>query len=194
MLQVLPLALVAAALCALISRVANFEPGYVYGLFAGYAVVQSRMLTKPDVGRAVLFSVLCVLGVGLLIWIASDPIQWYVKHTADPGFGDRLLYAILSETFMLSVQGVAFALIPLRFLDGHKLMQWSRGIWIAVYGFTTFVLVHVLLLKQRYGAEPADTSKLVEALALFIGFGMLSIVFWAYFRFRPTSMTATPRS
>ncbi|MGH8904333.1 MAG: FGLLP motif-containing membrane protein, partial [Egibacteraceae bacterium] len=188
-LHVLPLALVVAALCALFSRAANFEPGYVYGLFVGYAVVQGRMLSRTQTGRVILISALCLFAFGLLVWVGSDHIQLSTKY-ANPGFGERVFYAMVSETFMLSIGGIIFTLAPLRFLDGYKLAQWSRGIWVAVYAPVAFFFVHVLLLKQRQGGEPATAPDLVEALTLFIAFGMLSFAFWAYFRYRPTERSA----
>jgi hypothetical protein len=64
--------------------------------------------------------------------------------------------------------------------------------WVALFGVALFVLVHVLLSPgSGYVGKTDDTGLLPVVIGLYIGFGAFSIVFWAYFRYRPAGDEAT---
>jgi hypothetical protein len=181
-LRVLPVALAVAGVCALASRLAHFQPGYVYGLFAGYAALRDRRLATAQEGRGILFGALCTLALSLLAWADWGMSVSKAAAGPHPGFGLLVLDAALSSIFVLGVEGVLFALIPLRFLHGHRLARWSRATWALVFGMGAFGFAHVLLETK---AEDAGVAPLAGVLALFVGFGAFSLAFWAYFRYRP---------
>ena len=181
-IRVLPLALVVAGACALLSREAHFLPGYVYGLFAGYGAVRGRVLVGAEEGRGVLLGALSTLGVSLLAWMVWGAALARAAARPGAGFGVLVLDAALSAMFVLGVEGVLFALIPLRFLQGQKLASWNRALWAVTFGSAAFCFVHVLLDTNH---AQAGTVSLTSVLALFAAFGALSLTFWAYFRYRP---------
>ena len=91
---------------------------------------------------------------------------------------------------------VVFGLVPLRFLPGKTLITWNRLAWSALYGIGLFEFVQILNnpathMKADPPLPPASTS-----IGLFLGFGLASIAFWAYFRFRrvpgPTAAEPEP--
>ncbi|WAL93243.1 FGLLP motif-containing membrane protein [Streptomyces sp. Je 1-369] len=180
-LFVLPLGLVLAAFCTLLSVVAGFVPGYVFGLIAGYATAGEarRQLSDEDQGRSVLAGTFCLLAVALLAWVA-------LERTHDGTWLPlRMLDAVLSAVFLLSVQTLVFGLIPLHMMDGRRLLAWSRRAWLAVYAVAVICFVHLLVLNRRDVLGQGTAPAFVSTLALFIGFGALSLAFWAYFRYRP---------
>lgn len=132
-LRVFLLALLVAVFCVLVSRIANFEPGYIYGLFAGYAVIASRQLTQEQAGISVLLSASLLFVAGLIAYVVWQPLQASLKRP-NPGFGLLVLDATLFWIFVLSIENVIFAMIPLKFLDGKELMGWSLAAWIIVCG------------------------------------------------------------
>lgn len=97
----------------------------------------------------------------------------------------RMLDAVLSAVFLLSVQTLVFGLIPLHMMDGRRLLAWSRRAWLAVYAVAVICFVHLLVLNRRDVLGQGTAPAFVSTLALFIGFGALSLAFWAYFRYRP---------
>jgi hypothetical protein len=75
-------------------------------------------------------------------------------------------------------------MLPLRGLAGAAVTAWSRFAWTVVFGIGAFTFVHILLRPgSGYVADPR-----VSPLAIIVGanvtFGVLSVAFWAYFRFR----------
>src|SRR4051794_3798709 len=70
-----PTALAIAVACATLSVAGHFQPGYIYGLIAGYAVLHTRQVTVPQEARAVLLGTGVIAAVSLLCWILWEPID-----------------------------------------------------------------------------------------------------------------------
>ncbi|MGI8333993.1 FGLLP motif-containing membrane protein [Actinomadura scrupuli] len=189
-LGVLGWALGIAVTCALVSRLARFEPGYVYGLVAGFVVVRdgrrvrSRGLGAERDGATVLAGAVSVLMLSLAAYMVLD-------QTHDPALKDgaalwlRLLDAAMVATFVTGVQTIVFGLLPLSFMDGHTLFRWSRPVWAVVYGTGLAVFVYVLVLKHGDEGPRQHAGDLVRGLWVFLAFGVLSVLLWGFFRYRP---------
>lgn len=80
----------------------------------------------------------------------------------------RSLDAVLAAIFLLGVQSVVFGLIPLRFLDGDKLRNWSQLAWVLVYGAGVFFFVHLLVLNRRDLVGQGTAPAFFSTLALFL--------------------------
>jgi quinol-cytochrome oxidoreductase complex cytochrome b subunit len=93
--------------------------------------------------------------------------------------------ACLAAVFVAALETLVFSLIPLRFLDGANVTAWSRRAWIMLFAGAVFAFVHILLTSNGH---PHQASPEWVTLALFVGFGLFSIGFWAYFRYRPAWM------
>lgn len=182
-LQVLPGALIVALACVGVSRLAHFEPGYLFGLVAGFTF--SRQLATDTTGRLTLMASICLLGVGLLAWVARTPVA-VAAARPDAGFWPIAGEACLVAIFVGALESVLFCLVPLRFLEGAKLTAWNRGAWAAIFAVAAFAFVEILLQPASgFLARSSSPRQALVALALFVGFGLFSIGFWAYFRFRP---------
>lgn len=176
--RVLPATLLVAVACVAISRLVGFVPGYLYGLVGGIAFRQ--VLEDEDEARTVLVSSLVVLGAAIAGWVAYGPVAARIE-AGSAGFGWLALEAVLAGTFIAGVEGLLFALVPLRFLSGHTLLVWSRSAWVATYGLVAFTFVH---LVARPAAGEASAVSWGKTLALFGLFGAASIGFWDYWRRR----------
>jgi hypothetical protein len=63
--------------------------------------------------------------------------------------------------------------------------------WAALFAVALFALVHVLLSPgSGYVGRSNDMGLLPVVVGLYIGFGLFSFAFWAYFRFRHPSEPA----
>jgi hypothetical protein len=98
-----------------------------------------------------------------------------------------IIDAVLVTVFMLGLETVVFAMIPMTFLLGSHVFQWRRKIWVAVYLPVMLLFLFVLFTsgKVKQAGEVNTWTDVAEVLAPFIVFGVLSLVFWAHFRFRP---------
>ncbi len=181
-LRTFPGALVVAVGLLAMSRVADFQPGYVYGIFAGYALIGAGRVSRASDGRSVALASVCLGVVSVAAWLAWTPVNDAAQQ--DPGVGILILDSVLVAIFVAGLETLAIGLAPVRFLDGHKLASWSRPLWLLVQGVAMFGFVYVLLRPETGGLETSGEAPVVGMLALFTAFGVASALFWAYFRFR----------
>jgi hypothetical protein len=179
-LEVQPLTIFVAIACVFVSRVADFQPGYLYGLVAGWAF--AAPLGARDEGKAAAWTAVWMLIVALGAWIAL-PI-------AEATFAGQplvltALAAGLATVFVGGLEGLLFELVPLRFLRGQALMAWRRGLWAVLFLAAGFAFAHILLTTTSGYLGSTRVSPLASAVILFVGFGIASVLFWGYFRFRP---------
>ncbi|MGH2719363.1 MAG: choice-of-anchor P family protein, partial [Actinomycetota bacterium] len=191
-LRVLPGGAVVAAACVLLSRLLHFEPGYLFGLVAGFAF--SRPLARDTNGRLTLIASTLLLLVGLLAWVARTPLA---TAAAKPhaGFFAISAEACLAAVFVNALESLLFCLVPLRFLEGEKLTAWSWAAWAAIFAVSAFCFIEILLQPASgYLTWSSSAAQAIVGAVLFVGFGAISVGFWAYFRFRraPVSL-AVPR-
>jgi hypothetical protein len=126
-----------------------------------------------------------MLIAGLLAWVLKEPVGATAARTHQ--FWAVAAEAGLAALFILSLETVVFAFIPVRFLEGYKVAAWSRAVWAALFALGLFAFVQVLLRPgMGYVANTKSTSELL-VVALFVGLGLVSVAFWAYLRFRPAA-------
>jgi hypothetical protein len=106
-------------------------------------------------------------------------------RSAHPNVLVLILEAALGGIFLFGLESLLVDLIPMRFLDGSRIKAWSRVAWLCLFAFGLFVCVHVLLVPGSGYVGVSDNFKLkVVVAALYVIFGLISIGFWAYFRYR----------
>ena len=176
-LEALPTGLAIAAVCVIISRATGFEPGYLYGVICGVAF--ARKLETHEEGHVVALGSWVKVVLALLAWAAWAA----VTHDANkPGsfFGIVLLDDFLASLFVSSMVSQVISLLPLKFMPGHKLQAWHKGVWAATFLVTLFVVVQVFL---RPNSTPTGHSHapLVTTIVLFVLFGLGSVLFRDHF-------------
>ena len=188
-LKVLPGTALIAAACVLLSRAVHFQPGYLLGLVAGLDFAQE--LATDTTGRLTLVASGLLLAVGVGAWVLRTPVA---AAAGRPGAGFWLIAAeaCLAAVFVCALESVVFCMLPLRFLDGIKLTSWKVVAWAVVFGVAVLAFVHILLQPSSGYVSPATGASRWTAIALFLGFGLFSVGFWAYFRFRRPRAESTP--
>ncbi|HVF03851.1 MAG TPA: FGLLP motif-containing membrane protein [Frankiaceae bacterium] len=177
-LALYPLGLAVAAFCVLVSRLTSFEPGYLYGVVAGFAV--ARELRTDEKGRLSLVTSGALLAVAAAAFAVRVPVHDAVLRGG--GWPLALLDTVLAALFAAGVEANVLGLLPLRFLPGETLYRWSRAVWGAVFGVNVFAFLHAL---SAAAGDARTGASVVTAAALFGVFATVSVTFWAYFRFRP---------
>jgi hypothetical protein len=122
--------------------------------------------------------------VALGAWVGFEPVA-HAANAAHPSLGVLVADSFLGCVFIGGIEGMLFSLIPLRFLPGHRVKQWGWVPWAVITALTLYVFVHVLLTPSSgyLGRSTSTTTNLT--IVLFGAFGLLSLVFWAWFRLRP---------
>ncbi len=173
--------LVAIALVAA-SRIFDFQPGMFYGALAGLAFRSA--LSEGVQGKFTAANWIFSLVISLGAFFLRVPVS---AAAAEPGrsiwwIGLEICLALI---FLWGVEGLAVAMLPMKFLDGRKVYRWSRTAWAVLFFLGIFATVHILLRPGSgyVGSTTGDVG--IGVMTLFAAFGLGSIAFWAYFRFRP---------
>jgi hypothetical protein len=179
-IRVLPATILVGVLCVALSRLTSFQPGYLYGLVAGY--VFAKELNLPDEARAHVYTAVWMLFVSIAAWLALPLVDQ--NFNAQPLL-DLLLSSALATIFVAGLEGLLFELVPLRFLRGEVVFEWHRSVWAVLFAVAAFLFAWIMLQPSVGYLGSTRTSPLMPAVVLFIVFGLVSVAFWAYFRFRP---------
>ncbi len=190
-LRALPMGLVIAAACVLVSRLSNFEPGYLYGVVVGISFIES--IEDRHSAHLIVLSTLSTLSVAVLAWLAWIPIN----HLASTNGRDFLVVTLddaLASIFVGGLMGSVIGLLPLEGLPGGRLSKWRRDVWGAVFFVALFLLIEVELNPDSGPTHPGG-APVVTAIVLFVVFGGLSIGLHQFFSRRSRSketVSATP--
>ncbi|MCA1706474.1 MAG: hypothetical protein LC808_25700 [Actinobacteria bacterium] len=194
--RVLPAALIVAGFLALVSRLADFEPPYVYGLIAVYIGADLALNNRDAAGdkeRGTLIGILFLFAVSIIAWFSWIPVD-RVIDSGQRGFGWLVLDAMLATFFLLGLEAAVFGLIPLTFLKGKDIFQWRPAIWAATFALIAYFFINFYMaalvgenLTLTLAKIVEDPGKIIKAVVLFLAFGIFSVLFWGYFhpRFRP---------
>ena len=175
-LRALPAGLLIAVACVVVSRVADFEPGYLYGLVC--AIAFSGTLGKREEGHTVSLAVAATVGVAIAAWGALVPLGRLASHPHEAW--PLVIGADLAATlFTGGIVGSMIGSIPLTFLPGGKIAAWHRGAWALVFGSVTFLFCE-LILRPGKGGHPGNGSP-ATVVVLFAVFGAGSVAFYWYF-------------
>ncbi len=174
--------LVVAVICVVISRLANFQPGYLYGLVVSIVFVTE--ISKRDQGVGTWLAAVWLLGLSFIAWVALSLVR---QNTFDPWL-ELFLQTVLVTFVVAGIETLAVGLLPMRFLPGHPLFQWRRGMWFVV--FTLSVMGYLLILIDPANGYLSDNSKTptIIGIIFLVGFGIVSFGTWAYFRYRPAKV------
>ena len=179
-LRVQPLTIFIGVACVVISRIADFQPGYLYGLVAAYAF--ARELPLREEGRANAITGVWMLGVALVAWLLLIPVE---NALTSAPLIQIMIAAALATIFVGGLEALLFEMVPLKFLRGDAVFSWNRLAWGFLFVAAAFTFAHILLNPANGYLGSTRSSPLFAAIVLFVGFAVVSVAFWAYFRFRP---------
>jgi hypothetical protein len=184
-LRPLPWALGIAALFVVVSRIAALQPGYLYGIVLG--IVFMREVGEKDEGREEAAGAIWTLAVAVGAWLV---LGWFRDQAPAIGaFGTTLATTTLSAITVAGMEAVAFGLMPFRFMPGWVVYRWNRLGWAILFGLSVFAFVHILIGPNTGYLSSLSIPGLLAALGVFLAFSVFSVLFWAYFRFRPARAT-----
>jgi hypothetical protein len=143
-----PVGFAVAIVCLALSRLLRVAPGVVYGLVAGF--VFATPVTRRDEGLAYARSSATLLGVAVIAFV----LHGYVAP--DPAATDVSALAIILDTATAAVcvaglQTTLVQLLPMRYVNGEKVAEWSRPAWFGLLavGMTLYVQLVVRPNQQQ---------------------------------------------
>ena len=189
-IRLFPIAIVIAIASVALTRIEGFQPGLIYGFIAAAVVVGPSQLTKDEEGHLIFWPAVSLLVLATIAWLLVSPFRELAED--NPGS----VFAALPETvavglFVGAIQGMFFQLIPMKFMDGHKVWSWNKFAWLALAGTTAFLFWHILLNKERSSFDALSEAMPATAIALMGTCFLLTLAGWAYFRTKSTGGHAT---
>jgi len=184
--RVIPMTILVGVLCVIASRLTNFQPGYLYGLVVGYAF--AHHLELRDEAHAHVWTGVWMLVVSIVAWLGLPLVD---QNVSTQQLLDIGLSAALATIFVAGLEGILFELLPLRFLRGQVVFAWRKSVWAVLFGSAAFLFAYIMLEPNVGYLGSTRVSPLIPAIILFVIFGLASVGFWAYFRFRPEPKEAT---
>lgn len=181
-IDAVPSGLVVAVLCVVVSRAVGFRPGYLFGLVGGLAFLAA--LDRREAGRSEMTATIATFVAAMGAWVVAGPVGT-LANEADPSVAVQVLDMVVAALFIGGIEGLLFGLVPLQVLPGHTLYTWSRGVWAVTTFVVVFVFLQVLLRPEAGYLGTSATASAIVTYGLFVGFGLVSILFWGYFRLRP---------
>lgn len=177
-LRALPATLIVGLACVLVSRLAGFLPGYLYGIILGF--VFARELSRAEQGRA--------NGVAAALLLLMALVSWLLLALIGPepsGIVATIAATTLSTLLVAGLEAVVFGLLPFRFLPGEPLHATNRLFWAALLLVGAFCFFHILINPASGYLSSSSRTPLLTIVILFVGFALVSVAFWAYFRNKP---------
>jgi hypothetical protein len=181
-IRMFPIGVLVAAVCVLLTRLDGFQPGIIYGFIASAILLGDTEPNEEQTGKIIFYPALALLALCLLSWFLISPFRDFATdHTS--------LWAALPETvaagvFVGALEGTFFQMIPIRYLDGHKVWSWNKLAWLLVAGITAFMFWGILLHKQSSSMSSVSHGTPAVAIVAMVICFLLSLSFYAFFRLR----------
>lgn len=181
-IKLFPIGVLIAAICVVLSRVDGFQPGILYGFIASAAVIGSIEPNKEQQGRIIFYPALALLALTLACWFLISPFRDLA--TENDSWFAALPEAVVVGVMVGALESTFFQMVPLRYLDGHKLWVWNKAAWAIVAGITGFLFWAVLLHDQSSSMSSVTHGTPAVAIVAMVICLVLSVCFYAFFRIR----------
>ena len=159
--------------CVTLSRALDFRPGYLYGI-VGAIYVLPRLVPISEAGKRA--------GLVLVtVWIGGF-ILWGATALLPPALAE--LEPIFLTAFLIALQGVFFALIPLDVTDGGHIWAWRKSVWFVFFSVVLFCFYHFLLNPNASDVQALQQNGVQTLLVLIVVFGLATLLLWMLFPFR----------
>jgi hypothetical protein len=185
----LPATIVIAAGCVLASRMLHFRPGLLFGLLA--VLTFRREFESRLEGKLAAVACAAILAVSIGAWVAVGPVGAAARSSSS--FWLLALEATLSAICVIGLETVTFVLLPVKFMMGSTIMRWSKTTWFVLFVLSGGLYVRILI-RPGIGAIGRSSALPSSVVVLAVIPCLISVLFWAYFRFRSDRPTTEPIS
>lgn len=156
----------------LVARLVGLQTGLIVGALATTVVTAAS--ARADVGgRAKAVSAASLVTLGALAWMLRETLTEFGR--TDGSFGAEFVGAALTAVTVAAVVHLAFAMIPVVFLDGAAVRAWSKPRWALFAGLGAFTFVHVLV-------QPVSGSQEMLLIGLLAAYLLAAAAFCVLFR------------
>ena len=170
-IRVFPAGVALAVIFVALTRIQGFQPGLVFGFVAAHTLTAPVAMTKEQKGHQILWPSLALLAVSVTAWLLANPAR-------DLATDGTSMWAALPEgiaigIFLAGIESLFLSMIPIKFMDGHKLMSWNKFAWLGIVIASGFLFWHAMMNQEReslnaLGQTSTTTIVILMASALLI--------------------------
>jgi hypothetical protein len=169
-----------AIVCVVVSRLMDFQPGILYGFVASNLILSSVVLSRRQSAQVVLAPTLALLAASLLAWLVLLVLRPAAETSG--AWWLALIEVVVVTIFVAGLEGVFYAMIPISFMDGATVLEWSKVGWALMFGTATFLFWHLLLNQNDAYLDALRQTRVVAALGLVLLYGLLTLGTWLFFK------------
>jgi hypothetical protein len=166
----------------LLSRVESIQPGIIYGFIASFGVLGGASLTRHQEGQTIFFPGVALLALCIGAWLLLGPFRDLAEE--NDGWLAAVPEATVAAVFVGGLEGFFFNMIPLRFMDGAKLWNWNKLLWLVMTGGVTFLFWHVLINKEDSYFSALQKTEVATGVVILGICIALSAGLWLFFYLR----------
>ena len=187
-IRLFPTGIFVALFCIALTRLLGFQPGIIFGFIAAHTLVAGSVITRNQEGRQILFPAIALLTICAAAFLLLGPAR-------DLATDNDSLWASIPEgvavgIFVAGLEGMFFQMVPIKFMDGHRLWAWSKLVWLGVTGVTAFFFWHILLNAERQSYDALSaTTPAIALLLMGICFGA-TVAMYLFFRIKNARATS----
>jgi hypothetical protein len=182
-IRLFPVGVVIAIVAVILNRVEGFNPGIIFGFVAAAVIMADRDLGEDEEGQIIFWPALSLMALAAVAFILVHPFRDLASDHPGSVFA-ALPEMVAVGVFSGAIQGIFFQLIPMRFMDGHKVWSWNKAAWLALAGFTGFLFWHILLNKERASFDALGEALPLTAIILMSSVFLITLAVWLYFRLK----------
>lgn len=189
-LRLFPECILIALVSVVLSRVGDFQPGFVVGFVAAVVLLEKPQFSESQQGRAYFTIGAALLGVSVVAWVAAWGLHDIMSGNG--GVWAALPESVAVSIFVVCLEGLLFSLIPLDFMDGHRVWRWNKIAWFALFIPTAFLFAQVLFNDQDAYLDLVTRSQSVTSMVILGGYVVVTFGTWAYLKRRATRAGVEP--
>ncbi|MEX1159071.1 MAG: FGLLP motif-containing membrane protein [Thermomicrobiales bacterium] len=187
-IQLFPVGVLFAVLSVALTRLDDIEPLVVYGFVAATVTVGGMERTRSQEGHVIFFPALALLGLCVVSWLLLSPFR-------DLAEDNTSMLAALPEAIAVGVlvgglEATFIQMVPLKYLDGHKVWIWNKVAWVLIAGVTAFLLWEILLNQERDSMSAVSEGSAEVAIIVMGVCAVLSLSLYLFFRVRNAMLGA----
>ncbi len=179
--KLFPIAIVIAIAFVILSRIVGFQAPIMYGFVAVATMLSASRLRDSHEATTAAIPALVLLGVSLLAWALIGPLR-------DASASSASWYASLpSETaamiFAGGVEGLVFAMIPVKFSDGWPIFRSLKPVWAVLFIVPAFVFSWAILNPAASDFDALIQGRVLTVIGIVGAYTAAVVAIWVYFNF-----------
>ncbi|MEX2159457.1 MAG: choice-of-anchor L domain-containing protein [Dehalococcoidia bacterium] len=179
--RVFPAAIAIAIGFVTLARLTHFEAPVIFGFVASCVMLAPAELERHEAGQVVSAPAVILLALALGAWALLIPLR---DATGDAGAWGQVPTEVAALIFIGGIEGLVFAMVPLRFNDGWKIASFNRLVWLVLMAVPLFIFCWVVVNPQAKEFDALLEGRVRTVVGLVVAYAAVTAAVWLFFHFR----------